>query len=72
MDITIAIQPLTDFGVSALNLTIYDDKTALQNLLAGISELNVNAQDLLKLGGVTMVPTYAGPGPAQRAIGNHQ
>jgi uncharacterized repeat protein (TIGR01451 family)/uncharacterized delta-60 repeat protein len=59
----IAIQPLSDFGLSALNLTIHNDTKALQNLNAGLTELNINAQDLLVLGGVSipMYPAFGTP-----------
>lgn len=51
------IQPITDFGDSAVSLSIYDDKTALQNLFASISLLDINAQNIFTLGGVT-IPLY--------------
>jgi uncharacterized repeat protein (TIGR01451 family)/uncharacterized delta-60 repeat protein len=53
-----AIQPpFSDFGASALNLSIYDDTATLNNLFANISELNVSSQGLLVLGGVP-IPLY--------------
>ncbi len=53
----IAIQPLSDFGESALKLAVHNDTTALQNLTASINELNINSQGILQLGGVP-VPFY--------------
>jgi uncharacterized repeat protein (TIGR01451 family)/uncharacterized delta-60 repeat protein len=46
-----------DKGYSALNLVIHNNKSALQNLTAGLTELNVNALDLFQLGGVS-IPLY--------------
>ncbi len=52
-----AIQPITDFGDSALNLSIYNDPAAGRDLSATLTELNVNSQGLLVLGGVP-IPLY--------------
>ena len=56
--------PLSDNGLSALNLVVHNDTAALQNLFAGLSLLNVNAQDLMQLGGVSipLSPALGVPG----------
>jgi uncharacterized repeat protein (TIGR01451 family)/uncharacterized delta-60 repeat protein len=61
------VQPLSDLGASTLNLNIYDDTAAQQNLSAVLSLLNVNdlninnPSDALVLGGV-LIPLYPAVG----------
>jgi uncharacterized repeat protein (TIGR01451 family)/uncharacterized delta-60 repeat protein len=68
------IQPTSDINNSSfLHLNVYNDTAALQNLSAGLTELNVNAQDLLVLGGVS-IPTFPAlglPGATLEIINNN-
>jgi uncharacterized delta-60 repeat protein/uncharacterized repeat protein (TIGR01451 family) len=69
-----AIQPIADLdNTSLLNLNIYNDTAAQQNLFADLSLLNINAQGLLVLGGVP-VPTFPAlglPGAGLEIVNNN-
>jgi len=68
------IQPTSDINNSSyLNLTIYNDTTAQQNLFADLTELNVNSQGLLVLGGVPipLYPALGLPGAALEIVNNN-
>ncbi|HEX3720204.1 MAG TPA: Calx-beta domain-containing protein [Verrucomicrobiae bacterium] len=51
------IQPENDNGESKMTLVIHNDKAAMNNLLAGLSLLNLNSTNILTLGGVE-IPSY--------------
>jgi uncharacterized repeat protein (TIGR01451 family)/uncharacterized delta-60 repeat protein len=66
-------QPLDDSAQTTLNLSIHNNTSALQNLSAGLSELNVNALNLLSLGGVNipLYPAFGSPSATLEIINNN-